>query len=103
MPLSTGDKLGPYEIEAQLGAGGMGLDFGLAKISGRSAAASMVSGGSVMETLTTPLTGEGALVGTLQYMSPEQLEGQEADARSDVFAFGAVLYEMVTGRRAFEA
>jgi Tol biopolymer transport system component len=48
------------------------------------------------------LTMAGALVGTIQYMSPEQIEGREADARSDIFAFGAVLYEMVTGRRAFE-
>jgi serine/threonine protein kinase len=47
------------------------------------------------------LTGAGALVGTLQYMSPEQLEGKEAGARSDIFAFGAMLYEMVTGQRAF--
>ncbi|MCH5375871.1 MAG: protein kinase, partial [Planctomycetes bacterium] len=47
-------------------------------------------------------TGAGTIVGTLQYMAPEQLEGSEADARSDVFAFGALLYEMVTGQRAFE-
>ena len=47
------------------------------------------------------LTAEGAILGTLQYMSPEQLEGQEADARSDIFAFGAVLYEMITGEKAF--
>ena len=51
---------------------------------------------------TAPLTGTGTIVGTFQYMSPEQLEGQEADARSDIFAFGAVLYEMVTGKKAFE-
>jgi eukaryotic-like serine/threonine-protein kinase len=54
---------------------------------------------------TTPpaLTAAGTILGTLQYMSPEQLEGMDADARSDIFAFGAVLYEMTTGRRAFEA
>jgi Tol biopolymer transport system component/tRNA A-37 threonylcarbamoyl transferase component Bud32 len=77
------------------------LDFGLAKMRPQSTGAAM-SGGSVMQTLTSPLTGEGALVGTLQYMAPEQLEGQDADARSDVFSFGAVLYEMATGRRPFE-
>ena len=53
---------------------------------------------------TTPpnLTAQGAILGTFQYMAPEQLEGQEADARTDIFAFGALLYEMVTGRKAFE-
>jgi len=53
--------------------------------------------------MTTPptLTAEGTLLGTIQYMAPEQLEGREADARSDLFAFGAVLYEMLTGRPAF--
>ncbi len=69
------------------------LDFGLAK--SRAPRASE-------ETLTRALTTEGTLLGTLQYMAPEQLEGKEADARSDLFAFGAVLYEMLTGRRAFE-
>src|SRR5215475_2422275 len=78
------------------------LDFGLAKMRAQSAGAA-VSGGSVMQTLTSPLTGEGAIVGTLQYMAPEQLEGQEADARSDIFSFGAVLYEMATGHRPFDA
>src|SRR5262249_54109586 len=53
-------------------------------------------------TMTTPLTAQGKIVGTFQYMAPEQLEGREADARSDIFAFGAVLYEMATGRRAFD-
>ena len=53
---------------------------------------------------TTPpnLTAQGTILGTFQYMAPEQLEGGEADARTDIFAFGAVLYEMLTGRRAFE-
>src|SRR5262249_38091093 len=49
----------------------------------------------------SPLTSAGSIVGTIQYMSPEQIEGRKADARSDIFAFGAVQYEMVTGRRAF--
>jgi eukaryotic-like serine/threonine-protein kinase len=75
------------------------LDFGLAKpVPGAVGVAS-----SSAATMThSPLTTEGTLVGTFQYMSPEQLEGQEADARSDIFGLGCVLYEMVTGRRAFE-
>jgi Tol biopolymer transport system component len=76
------------------------LDFGLAKLRRSS---SVFDGMSATVTQTPPpLTAEGSIVGTLQYMSPEQLEGKEADARSDVFAFGAVLYEMTTGRKAFE-
>ena len=51
---------------------------------------------------TNTLTEEGVILGTLQYMAPEQLEGKEADARSDIFAFGAVVYEMATGKKAFE-
>ena len=51
---------------------------------------------------TTPLTAQGSILGTFQYMAPEQIEGQEADARADIWAFGCVLYEMLTGRRAFE-
>ncbi len=75
------------------------LDFGLAK------AAIPLTGDNTMAaspTMTTPLTVEGQIVGTFQYMSPEALEGKEADARSDIFAFGAVLYEMATGHKAFE-
>jgi len=74
------------------------VDFGLAKMH----AAEAVSGVTAMVTQTTPLTGEGAILGTLQYMAPEQLEGGDADARTDIFALGAVIYEMATGRRAFE-
>ncbi len=71
------------------------LDFGLAKLHAEAVT------GMNDRTETTPVTGAGAIVGTLQYMSPEQLEGREADPRSDIFSFGATLYEMVTGRRAF--
>jgi eukaryotic-like serine/threonine-protein kinase len=73
------------------------LDFGLAKVQSGGTAADL----SAAPTITSPLTGTGSIVGTFQYMAPEQLEGREADARSDIFAFGAVLYEMVTGKRAF--
>ncbi|MFQ5702304.1 MAG: protein kinase, partial [Acidobacteriota bacterium] len=75
------------------------LDFGLAK-SGAEAAPPI---SSVAMTQESPLTAEGAIVGTFQYLSPEQLEGKEADARSDIFAFGAILYEMLAGRKAFDA
>jgi Tol biopolymer transport system component len=70
------------------------LDFGLAKRSGPLRESDA--------TLTAALTGKGEILGTLQYMSPEQLQGNEADARSDLFSFGCVLYEMLTGKRAFE-
>jgi serine/threonine protein kinase/Tol biopolymer transport system component len=72
------------------------LDFGLARVTVSAADP------AAAPTVTSPLTGAGALVGTFQYMAPEQLEGREADARTDIFAYGAVLYEMLTGRRAFE-
>jgi eukaryotic-like serine/threonine-protein kinase len=78
------------------------LDFGLAK---SSPLTTSTSGGSQLIDLPTehrPLTEQGTILGTFQYMSPEQLEGQEADARTDIFAFGALLYEMATGRRAFQ-
>jgi serine/threonine protein kinase len=74
------------------------LDFGLAKV--RPAQPAMDLTAPPPE---SPLSGEGAILGTLQYMAPEQLEGHEADARTDIFAFGAVIYEMATGRKAFEA
>jgi Tol biopolymer transport system component len=75
------------------------LDFGLAKNVLSDAAATMLT---VAPTATSPLTAEGTIVGTFQYMAPEQIEGQQADARTDIFAFGLVLYEMATGRRAFD-
>jgi len=75
------------------------LDFGLAK-----PAVPLVSGATLTATVTptTPVTQEGTIVGTFQYMSPEQVEGKEVDGRSDIFSLGALLYEMVTGTRAFE-
>jgi len=76
------------------------LDFGLAKR--RPAGAGIVSGMSVAATQAAPITASGTILGTLQYMAPEQLEGQEADSRADIFSFGAVLYEMITGRKAFD-
>jgi Tol biopolymer transport system component len=75
------------------------LDFGLAKSLGSDAAATMLT---VAPTATSPLTAEGAIVGTFQYMAPEVIEGAQADARTDIFSFGLLLYEMATGRRAFD-
>ncbi len=76
------------------------LDFGLAKTAAGGQAP--LDGLTTMPTEETPLTQEGTILGTFQYMAPEQLEGLEADARTDIFALGALLYEMATGRRAFE-
>lgn len=73
------------------------LDFGLAKIR----EPSKIGADGATALLTRNLTSQGTILGTFQYMAPEQLEGKEADARSDIFAFGAVLYEMLTSRKAF--
>src|SRR5579862_2471240 len=92
-------------------AGAKLMDFGLAKPLGNQnggtgsgsapppsfTAMATMSGPSPL----SPLTTAGSIIGTIQYMSPEQIEGKEADARSDIFAFGSVLYEMVTGKRPF--
>jgi eukaryotic-like serine/threonine-protein kinase len=90
-------------------AGAKLLDFGLAKplnaLAAAGGSAPLVSAALTMSSPSpqlSPLTSHGTIVGTMQYMSPEQIEGREADGRSDIFAFGAVLYEMVTGKRAFE-
>src|SRR5579862_297384 len=77
------------------------MDFGLAKLR-ISEECKPVGGASLLPTATQPLTQKGTILGTFQYMAPEQLEGKEADARADIFAFGAVLYEMLTGRKAFD-
>ena len=73
------------------------LDFGLAE------GMAPTTPPSSLTSLPTQqgLTQEGTILGTFQYMAPEQLEGKDADARTDIFAFGAVLYEMATGRKAF--
>ncbi len=80
-----------------IGAGAKLLDSGLAK----AALDDLSDEASALPTKDKPLTEEGAIVGTIQYMSPEQLEGKDADERSDLFALGAVLYEMLTGKKAF--
>ena len=74
------------------------LDFGLAKLR-------EIEGAETLErsTKSLPLTQQGAVLGTIPYMAPEQVEGREADARTDVFALGVILYEMTTGRPPFEA
>ncbi|HUI81279.1 MAG TPA: protein kinase [Bryobacteraceae bacterium] len=74
------------------------LDFGLAKLSSDKPSTEAAAS---IETVTEPITRAGAILGTLYYMPPEQVEGKEADERSDIFSFGVVLYEMVTGERPF--
>ena len=75
------------------------LDFGLAKLRQDVAPATPFS---ELPTANNAITAEGTILGTLQYMAPEQVEGKEADARTDIFAFGVVVYEMATGKKAFE-
>jgi eukaryotic-like serine/threonine-protein kinase len=91
----THRDLKPANILLTKSAGVKLLDFGLAK-------QSRDRQGADEETLTMALTGEGQIVGTLYYMSPEQLQGKDAGPTSDIFSFGLVLYEMLTGKRAFD-
>ncbi len=76
------------------------LDFGLAKLQGSASVVAMSDESGA--TTVGPRTGKGTILGTIHYMSPEQVEGREADSRSDIWALGAVLYEMATGQRPFE-
>ncbi|MBE3099114.1 MAG: serine/threonine protein kinase, partial [Planctomycetes bacterium] len=76
------------------------LDFGLAKLKAPAVSRRAALSGALSQELC--VTRKGTILGTLAYMAPEQVHGQEADARSDIFAFGAVLYEMLTGKRAFD-
>src|ERR1700752_1633523 len=80
-------------------AGAKLLDFGLAKLRQGAGSTKPLS---ELPTEKDAITAQGAILGTLQYMAPEQLEGKEADARADIFAFGVVVYEMATGKKAFE-
>jgi serine/threonine protein kinase/tetratricopeptide (TPR) repeat protein len=84
---------GPSGLQATL------LDFGLAKLTGHGERPALEADGV---TASASLTERGMVLGTVPYMAPEQVEGKAADARTDIWALGAVLYEMVTGRRAFE-
>lgn len=77
------------------------LDFGLARFTAAAHSSESIANMPTINMPPEPITGAGAIVGTLYYMAPEQVEGKEADERSDIFAFGAVLYEMVTGQRPF--
>jgi eukaryotic-like serine/threonine-protein kinase len=86
------------------------MDFGLAKPnalasgpkSGTPSVSSMATMAATIADMASPVTVAGTLIGTVQYMSPEQIQGKEADARSDIFAFGSMLYEMLSGRRPFQ-
>jgi serine/threonine protein kinase/Tol biopolymer transport system component len=96
----THRDLKPANIMLTKSQGSMLLDFGLAKLKQEVVRATIPL--SELPTIPGTLTVHGTLMGTLQYMAPEQVEGKEVDARTDIFAFGTVAYEMATGQRAFE-
>jgi len=101
MLTKSGSKLMDFGLAKPFGiSGGSGLKSG--PTSGMPDAASMATMAATMANLASPVTVAGTLIGTVQYMSPEQIQGKEADARSDIFAFGAMLYEMLSGKRAFQ-
>jgi predicted Ser/Thr protein kinase len=77
------------------------LDFGLAKLTDRGPLNTLSPNDATLTMAEAPLTVEGSIIGTVSYMSPEQAQGKKVDTRSDIFTFGVVLYEMVTGARAF--
>src|ERR1700686_4574894 len=95
MLTQSGAKLMDFGLAKPLALQNTGLGSGAAP---SFTAAATLSGPSPL----SPLTTAGSIIGTIQYMSPEQIEGKEADARADIFAFGAVLYEMAAGKRPFE-
>src|SRR5260370_33164478 len=78
--------------------GGKLMDFGVAKESGTATLATAIADMTMQH---AKLTSEGMIVGTVQYMAPEQLEGKEADTRTEIFALGEMIYEMATGKPAF--
>jgi len=90
--------LKPGNVMVNESGGAKVLDFALAKLTEHGPAMEFPRTGPIAE---APKTDEGMIVGTVSYMSPEQTEGKKLDARTDIFSFGAVLYEMITGRRAF--
>src|SRR5215470_14649537 len=96
MLTQSGAKLMDFGLAKPLGAQKTGPDS--ASVPPSFTAVATLSGPSPL----SPLTSAGSIIGTIQYMAPEQIEGKEADVRSDIFAFGAVLYEMATGKRPFQ-